>query len=91
MSKQLEPAGAKISENMLTSISFKSLPSDYDYLKTVHKFSQGKVSFVEITEELKISKDLVTYKLPQKAMQMLLCYPKELLRKVPRSNLKKSV
>ena len=40
VSKQLELAGEKVSENMLTSIVLKGLPSEYDYFKTVHDFSK---------------------------------------------------
>ena len=72
VSRQLELARVKVSENMLTSIVLKSLPSEYGYWK-------------------KFSKVLVSYKLRQLAMKLLLCYPKELLRKVPRVNLKSSL
>ena len=40
---------------------------------------------------LKSSRIIVTYKLRQLAMRMFLCYPKELLRKVLRVNLKSSL
>ena len=63
VSKQLELAGEKVSENMLTSIVLKGLPSDYDYFKTVHNFSKDKASFAEVKKALKISKVLVQWKM----------------------------
>ena len=53
VSKQLEFAGEKVSENMLTSIVLKGLPSEYDYFKTVHDFSKDKASFAEVKKALK--------------------------------------
>ena len=53
VSKQLKPAGEKVSENMLTSIFLKGLPSEYDYFKTVHDFPQEKASFAEVKKALK--------------------------------------
>ena len=53
VSKQLELAGEKVSENMLTSIVLKGLPSEYDYFKTVHDFSKDKASFAEVKKALK--------------------------------------
>ena len=89
-SKQLELAGEKVSENMVTSIVFKGLPSECGYFKTVHEFLKDKASFAEVKKALKNSKILVTYKVRQLAVKMLLCYPKELLRKIPRVNLNSS-
>ena len=53
VSKQLENAGEKGSENMLTSIVLKGLPSNYDYFKTVHEFSKDKASFAEVKKATK--------------------------------------
>ena len=53
VSKQLELAGEKVSENMLTPIVLKGLPSEYDYFKTVHDFSKDKASFAEVKKALK--------------------------------------
>ena len=53
VSKQLELAGEKVSENMLTSIVLKGLPSEYDYFKTVHDFSKDKTSFAEVKKAIK--------------------------------------
>ena len=53
VSKQLELAGEKVSENMLTSIVLKGLPSEYDYFKTVHDFSKDTASFAEVKKALK--------------------------------------
>ena len=53
VSKQLELAGEKVSENMLTSIVIKGLPSVYDYFKTVHDFPKDKASFAEVKKALK--------------------------------------
>ena len=76
---------------MLTSIVLKDLPSDYDYFKFVHDYSKDKASFAKVKKAIKILKVLVTYKLRQLAMKIFLCYPKELLQKVPRVNLKTSL
>ena len=89
VSKQLEHAGEKVSENMLTSIVHKGLPSDYDYFKTVPDFSKNRASFAEVKKVLKnfeSSRNLQT----AAAVKIMLCYPKKLLRKVPRVNLKSS-
>ena len=51
--EKLELAGEKVSENMLTSIVLKGLPSEYDYFKTVHNFSKDKASFAEVKKALK--------------------------------------
>ena len=48
VSKQLELAGEKVSDNMLTSIVPKGLPSEYHYFKPVHVFSKDKASFADI-------------------------------------------
>ena len=53
VSKQLELAGEKVSENMLTSIVLKGLPQEYDYYKTVHDFSKDKATFAEDKRALK--------------------------------------
>ena len=53
VSRRLELAGEKISENMLTSIVLKGLPSEYDYFNTVHDFSKDKASFAEVKKALK--------------------------------------
>ena len=53
VSKQLELAGEKVSENMLTSIVLKGLPFEFDYFKTVHDFSKDKASFAEVKKALK--------------------------------------
>ena len=53
VSKQLELAGEKVPENILTSIVLKGLPSEYDYFKTVHDFSKDKASFAEVKKALK--------------------------------------
>ena len=76
---------------MLFPIVLKGLPSEYDYFKTVHDFSKDEASFAEVKKSLKNSNVLVTYKIRQLAMKLLPCYPKKLLRKVPRVNLKNSV
>ena len=47
VSKHLEHAGEKVSENMLTSIVLKGLPSEYDYFKTVHDFPKARASFAK--------------------------------------------
>ena len=53
LTKQLELAGEKVSENMLTSVVLKGLPSDYDYFKTVQVFSKNMASFVEVKKPIK--------------------------------------
>ena len=53
VSKQLELAGEKVSENMLTPIVLKGLPSEYDYFKTLHDFSKDRASFAEVKKALK--------------------------------------
>ena len=53
VSKQFELAVEKISENMLTSIVFKGLPSEYVYFKTVQDFLKDKASFAEKQKALK--------------------------------------
>ena len=53
VSKQLEIAGDKVSENLLTSKVLKGLPSEYDYFKTVHDLSKDKASFAEVKKALK--------------------------------------
>ena len=91
-SEQLELPGAKVSENMIFSIVLKGLPSEKDYFKTVHDFSKDKASFAELKKTYKnfeSSRTLQTAR--QLAMKMLLCYSKELVRKVPRVNLKRSL
>ena len=40
VSRQLELAGEKISENMLTSIVLKGLPSEKDYFETARFFEK---------------------------------------------------
>ena len=54
VSKQLDLAGEKVSENMLTSVALKGLPSEYDYFKTVHDVSRERASFAEVKKALKI-------------------------------------
>ena len=54
----------------------------------MHDFSKAKASFAEEKKALKISNVLVTQKLRRLAMEMLLCYPNELLRKVPSVSMK---
>ena len=53
MSKQLELASEKVSENVLTSIVLRCLPSEYDYFKTVHDLLKDKASFAEVKKVLK--------------------------------------
>ena len=53
VSKQLELANEKISENMLTSIVLQGLSSEYDYFKTVHAFSKDKASLAKVKKALK--------------------------------------
>ena len=53
VSKQLELAGEKVSEDMLTSMVLKCLPSEYDYFKPVHIFSKDKASFAEGKKAIK--------------------------------------
>ena len=87
VSKQLELAVEKLSENMVTSIVLKGLPSGYDHFKTVHNFSK-KGSFAEVKKALKNferSRNLQTATASNKNVAFL---SKELLRKVPRVNLK---
>ena len=91
VSKHLELAVGKVSENIITSIVLRGLPSKYDYFKTVHEFLKDKASFAEVKKALAFSKVLLAYKLRQPAMKMLPCYSKELLRKVHRENLKSSM
>ena len=52
VSKQLELAGEKFSENMLPSMVLKGLSSEYDF-KTVHDFSKHKASFAEVRNAIK--------------------------------------
>ena len=53
VSKQLVLAGEKVSENRLTSIVLKGLPSEHDSLKTVHDFSKDKATFAEVMNAIK--------------------------------------
>ena len=53
VSEQLELASENVSENLLTSIVLKGLPSEYDYFRTVHDFSNYKASFAEVKKALK--------------------------------------
>ena len=89
VSKQLEIAGEKFSENMLTSIVLKGLPSEYDYFKTVDDFSKDKASFAEVKKALKkfeSSRNLQTATASNENV-----IQKELLRKVPHVHLKSSL
>ena len=53
VSKQLGRASEKVSENMLTPLVLKGLPSEYDYFKTVHDCSKDKASFAEVKKAIK--------------------------------------
>ena len=52
VSKQLEFAGGKVSENISTSIVLEGLPSEFDYFKFVHDF----LSFAKVKTALKFQK-----------------------------------
>ena len=54
VSKQLVLAGEKVSENMLTSLVLKGLPSGFDYFKNVHDCSKDKAFFAEVKKAIKI-------------------------------------
>ena len=91
VSKQLQLACEKVSENMLTSNILKGLSSKYDYSKTAHEFSKHRASFPEVKKALKNFEHSRNLQTTTARNEMMLCYPKELLQKVARVKLKSSL
>ena len=53
LSSSLQVAGEKISEELIVSVVFKSLPDKYEYIKTVHGFSNPPSPFFDLKKALK--------------------------------------